>query len=108
MEANKGCISATSEAFIFSLNNNEGLAPFVSKVREKYTQRAIYRSSRDGPHFTYNVYIVDNADSNGNSEARLSYLYSVPPAVQDRDTVLAGTKTFSPDEAEVFYFDPSR
>ena len=74
----------------------------MSKVREKYTQRAIYRSSRDGPHFTYNVYIVDNADSNGNSEARLSYLYSVPPAVQDRDTVLAGTKTFSPDEAEVF------
>ena len=24
---------ATSEAFIFSLNNNEGLAPFVSKVK---------------------------------------------------------------------------
>ena len=42
--------SATSEAFIFSLNNNEGLAPFVSKMKDKHSGEAIYKSSRYGLH----------------------------------------------------------
>ena len=42
--------SATSEAFIFSLNNNEGLAPFVSKMKDKHSGEAIYESSRYGLH----------------------------------------------------------
>ena len=101
-----GGYGATSEAFIFSLNNNEGLEPFVSKVKKEYSGTAIYRSSYYGPHFGSSVYIDD---SNRNSRARLGYLYSVPPAVQDSDTVLAGAfKYFSPDEVEVFYLDPSR
>ena len=101
-----GGYGATSEAFIFSLNNNEGLEPFVSKVKKEYSGRAIYRSSYYGPHFGSSVYIDD---SNRNSRARLGYRYSVPPAVQDSDTVLAGAfKYFSPDEVEVFYLDPSR
>ena len=99
---------ATSEAFIFSLNNNEGLAPFVSKLKKEYSGYAIYRKSYYGPRFGSDVFITDNADSNTNSRARLVYYYSVPPAVQDQDTVLAGTKPFSPDEVEVFYLDPSR
>ena len=40
-----GGYSATSEAFIFSLNNNEGLAPIVSKVKIRYSGKAIYRWS---------------------------------------------------------------
>ena len=101
-----GSSGATSEAFIFSLNNNEGLEPFVSKVKKEYSGTAIYRSSYYGPHFGSGVYIDD---SNRNSRARLGYRYSVPPAVQDSDTVLAGAfKYFSPDEVEVFYLDPSR
>ena len=102
-----GGYSATSEAFIFSLNNNEGLAPFVSKVKKKYSGVAIYRDSYYGPNFAHYVYIADNADSNDNSRAVLWKRYSVPPAVQNRDTVLAGTRRFSPDEVEVFYLDPS-
>ena len=99
---------ATSEAFIFSLNNNEGLAPFVSKVNKEDTGRAIYRSSYYGPRFGSDVFIRDNADSNSNSRARLGNYYSVPPAVQNERTVLAGiSKYFSPDEVEVFYLDPS-
>ena len=97
---------ATSEAFIFSLNNNEGLEPFVTKVKKKFTGEAIYRSSI-GPRFA-GVYIDDNADSNSNSKALLGYRYSIPSAVQDGRTVLAGTVYFSPDEVEVFYLDPSR
>ena len=99
---------ATSEAFIFSLNNNEGLAPFVSKVKKEYSGDAIDRSSRYGPRFGDDVFIKDNADSDDDSKARLGDCYSVPPAVQGQDTVLAGTKRFSPDEVEVFYLDPSR
>ena len=99
---------ATSEAFIFSLNNNEGLAPFVSKVKKEYTGKAIYRDSSYGPVFGNYVYIFDNADSNSNSRAPLGYYYPVPAAVKDQYTVLAGTQGFSPDEVEVFYLDPSR
>ena len=100
--------SATSEAFIFSLNNNEGLAPFVSKVKKGYSGTAIYRNSYYGPSFGSDVSIRDNADRDSKSKARLRKYYSVPPAVKDRYTVLAGTENFSPDEVEVFYLDPSR
>ena len=100
---------ATSETFIFSLNNNEGLAPFVSKVKKGYSREAIYRDSSHGPVFGADVYIVDNADSNNDSRARLGFFYSVPPAVRNIRTVLAGlTWNFSPDEVEVFYLQPSR
>ena len=102
-----GGYTATSEAFIFSLNNNEGLAPFVSKVKKEETRYAIYRWSYYGPRFGLDVYITHNADSNDNSRARLGIDYSVPPAVQDRYTVLAGTQYFSPDEVEVLYLDSS-
>ena len=102
-----GGYGATSEAFIFSLNNNEGLAPFVSKVNKEDTRYAINRRSYYGPRFGLDVFITDNADSNDNSRARLGIDYSVPPAVQDRHTVLAGTQYFSPDEVEVLYLDPS-
>ena len=101
--------SASSEAFIFSLNNNEGLAPFVSQVEKGITDhRAIYRNSQFGPYFGIDVIITDNADGNSLSEAVLGYYYPAPPAVQKRHTVLAGTWYFSPDEVEVFYLDPSR
>ena len=84
------------------------MAPFVSKVNKKDTGDAIYRSSRYGPRFGDDVLIRDNDDSDDDSRARLGDRYSVPPAVQDQDTVLAGTERFSPDEVEVFYLDPSR
>ena len=105
-ESNGG-YGATSEAFIFSLNNSEGLAPFVSKVKEQYTGGAIYRSSNYGPRFDDDVIIGGDFFSIGYSTARLVYSYSVPPAVQNPRTVLAGTERFLPDEVEVFYLDPS-
>ena len=103
-----GGYSATSEAFIFSLNNNEGLAPFVSKVKKEYSGKAIYRWSYYGPRFGRDVIIRNNADNNDKSVASLGYRYSAPPAVQGRYTVLAGIEYFSPNEVEVFYLDTSR
>ena len=103
-----GGYGAASEAFIFSLNNNEGLAPFVSKVKKGYTGSEIFRDPSFGPWFGNDVFIYNNADSNSHSGARLGYYYSVPPAVLRRLLILAGTEHFSPDEVEVFYLDPSR
>ena len=97
----------TSEAFIFSLNNDEGLEPFVSKVKKEYSRYAIYRVSYYGPSFARSVTIGYNAGSNI-TRAYFLLAYPAPPAVQDRFTVLAGTPYFSPDEVEVFHLDPSR
>ena len=79
----------------------------MTKVKKGIRDWAIYRNSQFGPYFGIDVIITDNADSNSFSEAGLGYFYSAPPAVQDSDTVLAGTWFFSPDEVEVFYLDPS-
>ena len=68
-------------------------------------QYAIYRYHIYGPIFGtgHQIYISDNANSNTDSAAKLDDSYFVPSEVQDADTVLAGTKNFSPDEVEVFY-----
>ena len=72
------------------------------------SDRAIYRASWYGPLFGENIYIANNANSNSNSVARLVWDYPAPAAVQDPDTILAGTEYFSPDEVEVFYLDPTQ
>ena len=70
--------------------------------------RAIYGWSGSGPWFGADIYIANNANSSSYSYARLGYAYPVPAAVQNPDTILAGTSTFSPDEVEVFYLDPTQ
>ena len=59
----------TTKAFIFSLNNTEGLAPFVSKVKKEYTGKAIRRNLYDGPQFGNDIIIADDADSSKYSKA---------------------------------------
>ena len=106
-----GGFGETPNAFIFSLNNFEGLAPFVSKVKEKKKDKAIDRRSDGGPVFGQDLFIYLDADTVWRSYAYLNAYYSVPhvPHVTDEVTVLDGHRgTFSPDEVEVFYLDPSR
>ena len=99
---------ATSEAFIFSLNNNEWLVPFVSKVKPEKTRKAIFRRSSFGPVFGYwDLFIYADAKRKSSSRACLCNYYSVPASVKDKFTNLAGTERFSPDEVEIFYLDPS-
>ena len=69
---------------------------------------AIQRWSGWGPVFGADISIANNANSNSNSVARLVWAYPTPAAVQDPDTILAGTENFSPDEVEVFYLDPTQ
>ena len=100
----------TPNAFIFSLNNFGRLAPFVSKVKPKYTGQAIQRSSFYGPKFGQDLIIYLDAGIIHLSKAGLGMVYAYPPAKQNPLTVLAGTENFSLDkvEVEVFYLDPSR
>ena len=103
-----GGYAKTPNAFIFSLNNFETLAPFVSKVKARRKKKAIYRDSYYGPKFGDNFVIYLDAVNIQDSKAGLGTWYSVPAAVQNRRTVLAGTEYFSLNEVEVFYLDPSR
>ena len=99
-------MAITRKAFIFSISNKEELDPFVSEVRRP--DWAIYRGSNYGPLFGLDIKIVNNANSNSVSYAGLGEYYPAPAAVQDPDTILAGTFWFSPDEVEVFYLDPTQ
>ena len=103
-----GGFAETPNAFIFSLNNFEGMAPFVSKVKPGKTERAIYRHLYYGLKFGNDLVIYLDTFNIQDSEAGLGAYYSVPAAVQNRRTVLAGTEYFSLNEVEVFYLDPSR
>ena len=103
-----GGYAETPNSFIFSLNNFETLAPFVSNVKTGKERRAIYRHSYYGPKFSDDLVIYLDAIKKKDSKARLGSRYSVPPGVHDPLTVLAGTQYFSPDEVEVFYLGTSR
>ena len=99
-----GGYGETPNAFIFSLNNSEGLAPFMSKVMREYKQFAIYRHSGYGPCFGSDLFIKDKISE---STARLGSFYSVPASVKDKLAILKGPGQYSPDKVEVFYLDPS-
>ena len=102
-----GGFAEAPNAFIFSLNNVEGLAPFMSKVKQGFKQLAIYRHSDNGPGFGGDDLVIDATISK--SRASLGSAYSVPASVKDGLAILKGPgQHFSPDKVEVFYLDPSR
>ena len=103
-----GRYGATSEVFIFSLNNSELLAPFVSKVKQGMAGTAIARHSFYGPNFGHDLVIYLVANTIRYARADFGSYYSVPASVKDRFATLKGPGCcFSPDEVEVFYLDPS-
>ena len=77
-------------------------------IEVRRPDRAIYRASWCGLCFGDHIYIANNANSNSLSVAGLGRSYPAPAAVQDPNTILAGTENFSPDEVEVFYLDPTQ
>ena len=100
---------ATSEAFISSLNNSEGLAPFWGKVKPANAGKAIETALYYGPKFGVDLVIHVEATRKHFSRASLGHHYSFPASVTDKgSTILTGKHvSFSPDEVEVFYLDPS-
>ena len=106
LESVGGVYAEAPNAFIFSVNNSEGLSPFMSKVKQGFKYLAIYRHSDNGPSFGDDLVIKAIISQ---SRARLGSFYSVPASVKDKLAILKGRGLhFSPDKVEVFYLDPSR
>ena len=93
----------TDRAFIYSLQNKEGLAPFKSMV--KHDSQAIFMDISHGPTFGggFDIHIANNAGHNVHSYTNFGHSFLAPSDVEEKDTVLAGTYYFTPDEVEVFY-----
>ena len=100
----RGGYAGTPNAFIFSLNNYEGLAPFLSKVRPEYTGDAIDDRSYYGPKFGTDLIIYLDVKS----QASLGSYYYAPGSVNNPNILEGPGGDFSPDEVEVFYLDSSR
>ena len=96
---------STPKAFIFSLNNNENLAPFKSMV--KNPGRAIRRYKWYGPTFGTEDLFIDKEGNSGLKQSITNFGidYCVPKNVTNPVTVLAGVYPFLPDEVEVFYLN---
>ena len=99
-----GGYAETPNAFIFSLNNYERLAPFLTKVKPDYTGAAIERLKNHGPKFGADLIIPLDSKS----EASLGLYYSAPSSVNKANILKGPGLKFEPDEVEVFYLDPSR
>ena len=89
----------TLKAFIFSLKNSEALPPF--KCVAENERNAIYMSSSYGPSFGAGPFLYIFGQSL--SKAVIGDPYSAPKEVQNKQTVLAGTPFFTPDNYEVFH-----
>ena len=102
-----GGIVETPNAFIFFLDNFEGLATFVSEAK---TGNTIFRGSNYGPMFGSDLVIFsNNPTSASQSFTDFGNSYSVPASVKaNLENVGWHQRAFSPDEVEVFYLDPSR
>ena len=77
-------------------------------VQAKGSKVLVWHGYPQGPCFSINIEVANNANSNSYSRARLEHTYPAPAAVQNPKTILAGTSLFSPDEVEVFYLDPTQ
>ena len=90
-------------SFLFSLRNNENLPPFIAHVVPGNEQYAIYCHPDYGPTFGggHDVRIADNANGNQRSYSRFGS-YQVPPGTRTSNHLLAGSRSFTPTEIEVF------
>ena len=89
-------------SFLFSLRNNENLAPFIANVTPGNEQYAIYCHPGQGPSFGggRDIYIANNANGNQQSYCNLAGYYQLPPSTSY--ALLAGSCNFTPTEIEVF------
>jgi hypothetical protein len=91
-------------SFLFSLRNNENIAPFIANMKPGHQQNAIYCYPDYGPTFggSHDVHITNNANGNQGSYSGLGFSYDPPPGTVEANSLLAGSRTFTPTEIEVF------
>ena len=95
---------------MYSLRNNDGLAPFKSTLKDENEHLAVGRYSSNGPIFGWgDLHIVDDAGSNTKSMTYFGYTYNLPHGYTTGETktksLLAGSYHFTPSELEVLYLN---
>jgi hypothetical protein len=107
-----GGYTSAPGSFIFSLRNNDDLAPFKAPLRDENDVKAIYRhSSGYGPSFGggLDMCIYDNAGSNTRSGTRFGRSYQLPHAYtfdeSNTGSLLPGSYNFTPSQIEVLYLN---
>ena len=104
-----GLSTSAPGSFIYSLRNNDGLAPFKSTLKDENHLQAIYQNNGWGPIFgnSHDLYISNNAGSNTESGTYFGDTYNLPPGYTYGQTntfsLLAGSVHFTPSEVEVLY-----
>jgi hypothetical protein len=106
-----GSWTSAPGSFIFSLRNNDDLAPFKAPLRYENDGWAIYRYSGYGPIFGrgWDLYIANNAGSNTASYTRFGYSYQPPPGYNldesKTSSLLPGSYQFTPLQIETLYLN---
>ena len=96
---------------MFSLRNNDDLAPFKAPLRYEKNKWAILRYSRAGPIFGWgsDLFIANNAGSTTLSYTKFGAAYQLPPGYtldeNNTNSLLPGSKYFRPSEIEVLYIN---
>jgi hypothetical protein len=91
-------------SFLFSLRNKENLAPFIANVKPGKEQFAIRCYPNHGPSFGggHDLHINHKANGNQESYSNFGKSYQPPPGTAQDDSLLAGSRSFTPTEIEVF------
>lgn len=91
----------SSQAFLFSVVNPNGLGPIKLPITKNH-QYAIYCESTYGPSFGggHDLHIYGNANSNTSSYSGLGHTYECPSGQQS--TFFTGARNFSVTDYEVF------
>jgi hypothetical protein len=106
-----GGYTSAPGSFIFSLRNNDDLAPFKAPLRDENDVKAILRYSGYGPTFGAggDLYIANHAGSTTDSYTEFGRSYQLPPGYTYRgtntDSLLPGSYKFTPSQIEVLYLN---
>ena len=102
-------LASAPGSFIYSLRNNDSLAPFKSTLKDENDKRAIARVSGRGPIFGPDLLIASDAGSSTNSRTKFGRTYNLPHGYTYGETntysLLAGSRHFTPSEVEVLYLN---
>ena len=96
---------------MYSLRNNDNLAPFKAPLRDENDVEAIYSYSGYGPTFGggHDLFIANNAGSTTDSLTKFGRSYQPPPGYTWAETntrsLLPGSYNFSPSQTEVLYLN---
>jgi hypothetical protein len=97
-------LTSAPGSFLFSLRNNDDLAPFKAPLKNESDEAAMFRYHSAGPVFGLGI---DLAIGGNAGYARFGRTYQAPPGYTYGETntssLLAGSEVFDTSEIEVFY-----